>query len=128
MSNDSLISKVDATRPVLATAPLKPGFERSQLSKFSDHSWDLSAAVGIVAGKIQYKHASIGRFAMCQATVRRNCRVVSLHGMPPEPDGTIGAVVEPNSYDCFFDPATALCLISSKNQGFNEHPDKAQCQ
>ena len=45
MSNHSLISKVDATHPVLATAPLKPGFERSELSKFGDDSWDLSPAV-----------------------------------------------------------------------------------
>jgi hypothetical protein len=45
MSNDSLISKVDATHPVLATAPLKPGFERSELSRFGDDSWDLSPAV-----------------------------------------------------------------------------------
>jgi hypothetical protein len=33
------------TRPVLATAPLKPGFHRQQLSRFGDASWDLSPAV-----------------------------------------------------------------------------------
>ncbi|WP_095204694.1 integrase [Mesorhizobium carmichaelinearum] len=32
-------------RPVLATAPLKPGFDRDALSRYSDPSWDLGPAV-----------------------------------------------------------------------------------
>ncbi|MGN7755560.1 integrase [Sinorhizobium sp. 22678] len=32
-------------RPVLATAPLKPGFDRGALSRYSDPSWDLGPAV-----------------------------------------------------------------------------------
>ena len=35
----------DAVWPVLATAPLKAGFYRNQLSRFGDASWDLSPAV-----------------------------------------------------------------------------------
>lgn len=32
-------------RPVLATAPLKPGFDRDSLSRYGDPSWDLEPAV-----------------------------------------------------------------------------------
>ena len=32
-------------RPVLATAPLKPGFDRDALSRYGDPSWDLGPAV-----------------------------------------------------------------------------------
>lgn len=32
-------------RPVLATAPLKPGFDRDSLSRYGDPSWDLGPAV-----------------------------------------------------------------------------------
>ncbi|PZR83282.1 MAG: integrase [Stutzerimonas stutzeri] len=32
-------------RPVLATAPLKPGFDRDTLSRYGDPSWDLGPAV-----------------------------------------------------------------------------------
>ena len=35
----------NAARPVLATGQLKAGFDRSQLSRFGDASWDLSPAV-----------------------------------------------------------------------------------
>jgi hypothetical protein len=31
-----------------------------------------------------------GRLAMCHAMVRRNCRVVMRHGLPPGPDGMTG--------------------------------------
>ena len=37
-----------------------------------------------------------GRLAMCQATVRRNCRVVMRHGLPSGPGGMIGASGVPN--------------------------------
>ncbi len=33
------------SRPVLATAPLKPGFDRDALSRYGDPSWDLGPAV-----------------------------------------------------------------------------------
>lgn len=32
-------------RPVLAAAPLKPGFDRAQMSRYADASWDLGPAV-----------------------------------------------------------------------------------
>lgn len=32
-------------RPVLATAALRPGFERSALSRYGDDRWDLNPAV-----------------------------------------------------------------------------------
>lgn len=32
-------------RPVLASAPLKEGFDRSCLSRYGDASWDLGPAV-----------------------------------------------------------------------------------
>ena len=45
MSIHSQMSEVEATRPVLATAPLKAGFDRRQLSTYGDDRWDLSPAV-----------------------------------------------------------------------------------
>jgi len=32
-------------RPVLAAAPLRPGFDRRDLSRYDDPSWDLGPAV-----------------------------------------------------------------------------------
>jgi hypothetical protein len=34
-----------ADRPVLASAPLKAGFDRQNLSRYGDQSWDLGPAV-----------------------------------------------------------------------------------
>lgn len=45
MNVSPAMSAADAARPVLAIAPLKPGFDRDQLSRFGDSSWDLSPAV-----------------------------------------------------------------------------------
>ena len=36
---------ISADRPVLATAPLRPGFSRDDLSRYSDAIWDLGPAV-----------------------------------------------------------------------------------
>ncbi|ABS65787.1 hypothetical protein [Xanthobacter sediminis] len=41
---DSNFRQLDQ-RPVLATAPLKPGFDRDSLSRYGDPSWDLGPAV-----------------------------------------------------------------------------------
>ena len=34
-----------ANRPVLVSAPLKAGFDRDDLSRYADQSWDLGPAV-----------------------------------------------------------------------------------
>ena len=44
MNANPVVSPADA-RPVLETAPLRPGFHRDQLSRFGDAFWDLSPAV-----------------------------------------------------------------------------------
>lgn len=43
----SLLSAADLPdeRPVLATAPLRPGFDRADLSRYGDATWDLNPAV-----------------------------------------------------------------------------------
>ena len=42
--SDSNARQLDQ-RPVLATAQLKPGFDRDSLSRYGDPSWDLGPAV-----------------------------------------------------------------------------------
>src|ERR1700690_1663928 len=42
---DQIVDTGLADRPVLVSAPLKPGFDRSDLSRFGDQSWDLGPAV-----------------------------------------------------------------------------------
>jgi len=42
---DQIVDTDLADRPVLVSAPLKPGFDRSDLSRFGDQSWDLGPAV-----------------------------------------------------------------------------------
>ena len=42
---DPIVDTDLAVRPVLVSAPLKPGFDRSDLSRFGDQSWDLGPAV-----------------------------------------------------------------------------------
>jgi hypothetical protein len=42
---DQIVDTDLADRPVLVSAPLKPGFDRSGLSRFGDQSWDLGPAV-----------------------------------------------------------------------------------
>ena len=42
---DQIVDTNLADRPVLVSAPLKPSFDRSDLSRFGDQSWDLGPAV-----------------------------------------------------------------------------------
>ncbi|OMP70088.1 integrase [Agrobacterium tumefaciens] len=45
MANLPIVTTVLDNRPVLATAALRPGFDRSSLSRYDDDRWDLNPAV-----------------------------------------------------------------------------------
>jgi hypothetical protein len=63
--------------PVLATAPLRPGFDRDDLSRYGDASWDLGPAVfRETAGAMSLCISALSRIRRWRGA----CGSISTHG------------------------------------------------
>lgn len=77
-SNSRLAAATLDDHPVLETAPLLPGFDRNDLSRYGDASWDLGPAV--FRENARRCHVTVHFGAVRIPRWRGACGSISTHG------------------------------------------------